>query len=104
MLHQLAEAHAPGVGADTHVEAGGQEQAGDVVGDAADPAGVDLHHVDGLRLEKLLEHYPVGDVLTCGEKMRSVTGLSSPGNSVATTITFFEVSILRWISPPQMPH
>jgi hypothetical protein len=32
-------------------------------------------------------------------KIRSVTGLSSPGNSVATTIVFFEVSVPRWVSP-----
>jgi hypothetical protein len=31
--------------------------------------------------------------------IRSITGLSSPGSSVATTIVFFEVSIPRWISP-----
>ena len=31
--------------------------------------------------------------------IRSVTGICSPGISVATTIVFLDVSIPRWIAP-----
>ena len=33
--------------------------------------------------------------------IRSVTGICSPGISVATMIVFLDVSIPRWISPCQ---
>jgi hypothetical protein len=32
-------------------------------------------------------------------QIRSMTGTSSPGSKMPTTIVFFEVSIPRWIGP-----
>ena len=48
MLHHLAQADATGMGAHRHAELGGEQDDGEVLVDAADAAGVDLHDVDRL--------------------------------------------------------
>ena len=63
VLDVLAQADAAGVRADGHAELGGQQQDGEDLVDAAEPAAVDLADADGVRLEELLEHDPVVAVL-----------------------------------------
>ena len=63
MLHHLAQADAAGVRAHRHAELGRQEQDGEVLVHAADPAGVDLDDVDRLGLQQLLEDHTVLHVL-----------------------------------------
>ena len=63
VLHVLAQADAAGVRADGHLELGGEEEDGEHLVDAAEPAAVDLRNVDRVGLEELLEHHPVVAVL-----------------------------------------
>ena len=64
VLNHLAQADASRVRAHGHAELGGEQEDGEVLVDATDPAGVDLHDIDRLGLEHLLEDDPVLDVLT----------------------------------------
>ena len=70
VLDHLAQAHAAGVRAHGHAELGRQQQIGDVLVDPGHPARVDLHDVDGPRLQQLLEDHPVGGVLAGGHLHR----------------------------------
>jgi hypothetical protein len=70
VLDHLAQSHAARVGTHRHSELGGQQQDRDVLVDPTDAAGVDLHHVDRPRLQKLLEHDRVGGVLARGDPDR----------------------------------
>ena len=63
VLDHLAQADAAGVRAHRHAELGGEQEDGEVLVDATDPARVDLHDVDRLGLEQLLEDDPVLHVL-----------------------------------------
>ena len=67
VLDHLAEADAPGVWAHRHAELRREQEDGEVLVDPAHPAGVDLHHVDRLGLQELLEDDPVLDVLAGGD-------------------------------------
>jgi hypothetical protein len=62
VLDDLAQADPAGVRADRHPELGGQQQVGQVLVHPGDAARVDLHDVDGIGLQQLLEHHPVGDL------------------------------------------
>ena len=70
VLNHLAQADTSGVGTHGHAELGGEQEDGEVLVDATDPAGVDLHDIDRLGLEHLLEDDPVLDVLTRGDPYR----------------------------------
>src|SRR5690242_11062969 len=63
MLYIFTEAYAARMGADRNIEFRGQQDNGKVLIHAGNAAAVELQHIDGLRLEKLLEHDAVGDVL-----------------------------------------
>ncbi len=71
VLHHLAQTDATGVRAHRHAELRGEQEDGEVLVDAADPAGVDLHDVDRLGLQQLLEDHPVLDVLAGGDPDRA---------------------------------
>ena len=62
VLHVFAQADAAGVRADRHAELRRQQQNRQHFVDAADPATVDLTDSNRVRLQKLLEHHPVGDI------------------------------------------
>ena len=63
VLDHLAQADAAGVRAHRHAELRCEQDDREVLVDTADAAGVDLHDVDRLGLEQLLEDDPVLDVL-----------------------------------------
>ncbi len=70
MHHQLAQAHAPGMGHHGHAEAVGEQLHREHLVDAGQPAGIDLGVSDRVGLEQLLEHDPVLDVLSRGDPDR----------------------------------
>ena len=63
VLDELAQPDASGMRVDDHAELGGEQQIGDVLVHARDPAGVDLHDVDRAVLKQLFEDDPVRHVL-----------------------------------------
>src|SRR5258708_11599978 len=63
VLDVLTESDAAGVRADGHTELRRQQQDGQHLVDATQPAAADLAEVDRLRLHQLLEHHAVLDVL-----------------------------------------
>ena len=68
VTHHLAQADTTGMRAHGHAELRGQQQDREVLVDPAHPGGVDLHDVEGARLQHLLEDHPVLDVLTGGDQ------------------------------------
>ncbi len=71
MLDELAQPDAAGVRAHGHAELRGQQQVGEVLVDARDAAGVDLHDVDRLRLKELLEDHAIRHMLAGGDAQRA---------------------------------
>lgn len=67
MLDGLTQADAAGVRADRYAELGGQQQVGNVLVDATDPGGIDLHDGHAAGLQQLLEDDPVLHMLTGGD-------------------------------------
>ena len=59
MLHHLAQSDAARVRAHRHTELGGEQDDREVLVHSTDAAGVDLHDVDRLSLQQLLEDHPV---------------------------------------------
>ncbi|GAA4938390.1 hypothetical protein GCM10023238_00090 [Streptomyces heliomycini] len=70
VLDEFAQADPAGVRAHRDAVLGGEQQDGEVLGDAADPGGVDLDDVEGAGLEELLEDDPVLRVLAGGHLHR----------------------------------
>src|ERR1700733_11076725 len=64
VLHYLTQPDPPGVRADGYSELRRQQDDGQVLVHPGDPAGVDLANLDRPARQQLLEHHPVGDVLT----------------------------------------
>src|SRR5919197_2722825 len=67
VLDVFAQADAAGMRANRNAELRGEEEYGEHLVHTADPARVDLADVDRLRLEELLEHHPILDVLARGD-------------------------------------
>lgn len=67
VIDQLAQPHPAGVGADGLAELPGHQQHRDDLVDAGKTAGVDLHVVDRVGLQQLLEQHPVHAVLAGGD-------------------------------------
>ena len=55
VLHRLAQPDPAGVRTHRHAELGREQDVRDVLVDARDPAGIDLHDIDRIGLEQLLE-------------------------------------------------
>ena len=64
MLHEFAQSDSARVGTDRYTEAGREEQDRNVLVDAGHTGRIDLQDLQCPRLEELLEHDPIGHVLT----------------------------------------